>query len=195
MRKMKLVLSLTALCAALGLCLFVQGDVAAATLESRLQVNINSVLTNTSGLTTASAPLQRVWTMALPTGVGASQSDKLYTLSNEPILTGATLSIDVKAALTDAFGAAFTPAKLRVVYIYASTANTTDLTLFGDANSVPILDTAATTTVLKAGGLFLKAQPAAAGIAVTAGTGDIIKIVNAAGATAYVDVVLIGTSS
>jgi hypothetical protein len=60
---------------------------------------------------------------------------------------------------------------------------------------VPILNTAATTMTLLPGGTFLMVEPPLAGIAVTATTADLIKIVNAAGATAYVDIVLIGTSS
>lgn len=195
MRKTKLILSLMALCAALALCLFVQGDVAAASLTSRVQVNVLGTLTDNSTLTDNQSQISKVWTMSLANGTGAAQADKIYTLKEQTIADGGTLSIDVKGALVDAFGAAFTPAKLRCVYIYSATTNTTALTLFGDANGVPILNTAATTATLTAGGMFLKSDQSTTGIAVTAATGDIIKIVNAAGAAATLDVVLIGTSS
>ena len=111
------------------------------------------------------------------------------------ITTGATTDLDLQGSLLDALGAAFTPAKLKCVYIESATANTTNLTLFGDAASVPILNTAATTTTLLPGGLFFICNPPLAGIAVTAATADIIQITNASGATATVNVVLIGTSS
>ena len=186
-----------ALCAVLvALPLAMIGDAsAAATLSTQLQVGLVANLENTTGLTKATAPLTKVWTINYGTGTGAGQADKIYTLSAQAITTGATLTIDVAGSLTDAFGAAFTPAKLRTVYIYSYPANTTNLTLFGDAASVPILNTAATTTTLVPGSLFLNTNAATAGIAVTATTGDIIKIVNAAGATATIDLVLIGTSS
>ncbi len=193
MRK-KLTAGLAALMAiALGGLLF-QGDVGAASLATNVSVQVGATLSGTVGLATATVPLSVTKQIALLNGVGASQADKIYT-NTYAIATAATESIDVKGALVDALGAAFTPAKLKAVYIYSQPANTTTLTLFGDVNSVPILNTAATTTTLLPGGLFLLVQPPLAGIAVTAGTGDIIKIVNAAGATANVDVILVGTSS
>lgn len=204
MRKMFGGLTVLAIAALVALALGTQGDVAAASLTSRIQVNVLGTLTDATTLTDNQAVLQKVWTTSLANGTGAAQADKIYTLKEQSIADGGTLSIDVKAALVDAFGAAFTPAKLRAVVISScggaangcsQTANTTNLTLFGDANGVPILNTAATTSTLSPGGLFVKTDTATAGIAVTAGTGDIIKIVNGAGAVAYVDVVLIGTSS
>ncbi len=60
---------------------------------------------------------------------------------------------------------------------------------------MPILNTAATTITLHPGGIFLIADPSLAAFAVTATTGDVIKIVNAAGASAVVDIVIIGTSA
>jgi hypothetical protein len=203
MRKMKLFGGLAVLCALVGLTLSMQGDVSAASFTARVQVGIVGTLSSASNLTDDSATLQKVWTTSIANGVGAGQADKIYTLKEQTIADGGTLSIDVKGSLTDAFGAAFTPAKLRAVAIVScggppscsSAANTTNLTLFGDANGVPILNTAATTSTLTPGGSFVKTDMSTAGIAVTAGTGDIIKIVNAAGAAAKVDVVLIGTSS
>ncbi len=203
MRKTKRILAgLAVLCAMAG-ALLVQGDLSAATLTSGVNVTVTGTLLDASTLTNNQAQVSKTWQVALANGVGAGQADKIYTLKEQTIADAGTLSIDVKASLVDAFGAVFTPAKLRMVYIYScggppscsSAANTTNLTLFGDANSVPILSAAATTTTLKPGGVFLVTDSSAAGIAVTAGTGDIIKIVNAAGAAAKVDVILIGTSS
>jgi hypothetical protein len=190
----KLTWGLAALIAIALSALTFRGDVGAASLSTNMEVRLTGQLAGTVGLATASVPLSITKQIALANGVGASQADKIYT-NTYAILTGATESIDVKAALVDALGAAFTPAKLKAVYIYSQPANTTNLTLFGDAASVPILSVATTTVTLLPGGLFLDIQPPLAGIAVTAATGDIIKIVNAAGATANVDVVLIGTSS
>lgn len=192
--KRKMLAGLVALVVMVAGGLVFQGDVGAASLTTKVEVLVGGTLAGDVGLATASVPLAVKKQIELANGVGASQADKVYSKTYS-ILTGATEDIDVQAALVDALGAAFTPAKLKVVYIYSRPANTTNLTLFGDANSVPILNTAATTSTLLPGGLFLVAQPPLAGIAVTAGTGDIIQIVNAAGATATVDVILVGTSS
>jgi len=174
--------------------LIFQGDVGASSLATNIELRVSATLSGTVGLATASVPLSITKQIALTNGVGASQADQIYT-NTYAIATAGTQSIDVKASLLDALGAAFTPAKLKAIYIYSQPANTTVLTLFGDAASVPILNTAATTSTLLPGGVFLVVQPPLAGIAVTAATADIIKIVNAAGATANVDVILVGTSS
>ncbi len=171
-----------------------QGDVGASSLTTIVDLRVSANLTGTVGLATASVPLAVTKQIALGNGTGAGQADQVYTASYA-IATAGTQSIDVKGSLVDALGAAFTPAKLKAVYIYSQSANTTTLTLFVSPNSVPILNTAATTATLLPGGVFLVVQPPLAGIPVTAGTGDIIKIVNAAGATANVDVILVGTSS
>jgi hypothetical protein len=193
--KKRLTWALAGLMAIALSALMFQGDVGAATtLATNVELRVSGQLTGTVGLATASVPLSISKQIALTNGVGASQADQVYT-ATYAIGTGATQSIDVKGSLVDALGAAFTPAKLKVVYIYSQAANTTNLTLFGDAASVPILNTAATTMTLLPGGVFLNVQPPLAGIAVTAATADIIKIVNGAGATANVDVILVGTSS
>lgn len=190
--KRKFYVALAALAMLVGL--FTMGDVGAASLQTRVSLGLSSNLTSTVGLTSLATNPSVNRIIDLANGVALNQADSLYT-TQAAITTGATLSIDVKGSLLDPFGAAFTPAKLKVIYIFSSSTNTTDLTLFGDANSVPILNTAATTSTLKPGGMFMVVQPSLAAIPVTAGTGDIIKIVNASGATANVDIILIGTSS
>jgi hypothetical protein len=193
MKRNRMFLGLAALLA-ITVALFTMGDVGAATLTTRVGVNLSGSLAGTAGLSTPTAVLSAVRTIELANGVGASQADSVYSTTLS-ITTGATTDVDIKGTLLDALGTAFTPAKVKAIYIFSATANTTNLTLFGDANSVPILNTAATTATLLPGGIFLMVQPPLAGIAVTAATGDIIQIANAAGATASVDLVIVGTSS
>jgi hypothetical protein len=191
--KKKLLLGL-AVALAMVLAFATQGDVSAASLTTSINLRLNSTLTGTVGLATATVPLDQSYSKSFANGVGASQADKIYSIQLS-IASAGTSSSDLQGSLVDALGAAFTPVKLRCIYIESASANTTNLTLFGDANSVPILNTAATTSTLQPGGIFFYCNPPLAGTTVTAGTGDIIKIVNAAGATATVNLVLIGTSS
>jgi hypothetical protein len=163
-------------------------------LVTNIGVRIDAALSSTVGLAPVQALLAVLKSIALASGTGADAADKIYT-SEASIATGATLSLDLAASLEDALGAAFTPAKLKLLLIYSRTTNTTNLTLFGDAASVPIVNTAATTMTMRPGGLLLIVAPDATAIAVTATSADIIKIVNASGATAVVDIVLIGTSA
>lgn len=181
--------------AALGVALVQQSDVSAASLKSKVDVTVTGELTNTTGLTTASAPLVSRAFQDFANGVGANQANVIWT-SSRTLATATTEDIDLAGGgLTDAFGVAVAPVKLRAVVIVSTATNTTNLTLFGDANSVPILSTAATTTTLQPGGIYVMTWPATAGVAVTAGTGDIIQVANAAGATATYKIIVIGTSS
>jgi len=173
----------------------IQGDVSGASLTSRAQIQISGNLTNVAGLQTATAPLSVTKTLDLANGVAVNQANVLFS-NTYSITTGATQSLDLAGGgLTDAFGVALAPARIKCVVIAASSSNTTNLTILGSANAVPILNTAATTMTLTPGGVFLACNPSATAWAVTAGTGDIVQIVNAAGATANADVVLIGASS
>lgn len=167
----------------------------AASLTTQIKISINSTLSSVLDMVTAQAPMAELSTTSFTNGVAANQADTIWT-DTRSLATGATEDLDLAGgALTDAFGVAFAPAKVKAIYIKAAAANTTNLTLFGDALSVPILNTAATTVTLQPGGIFMLIEPPLAGIAVGAGATDIIQIANAAGATAYYDIVVIGTSS
>jgi len=171
-----------------------RGDVNAASLSTRVTATVIPTLTSTVGLAETTATAKALADFTFAAGTGANQADSVYTAS-ATITTGATLTLDLKGSMVDAFGAAFTPAKLRLVYIASRSSNTTNVTLFGNAASPLILSVATTTTTLTPGDFLLATRRATAGIAVTAGTADIVDIVNAAGASAVVDIVLVGTSS
>jgi len=164
-------------------------------LVSRVGINISAQLTGAAGLVADLGALSEIFNTDLLSGVAANQADVLYS-TQATILTAATLSIDLKGGgLFDPFGVAINPVKLKALYIKSAVGNTTILTLLGTANAVPILGTVATTMALLPGGVFLYTAPPLAGVAITAGTGDIIQIVNAAGASAVVNVIILGTSA
>lgn len=172
-----------------------QSDVDAASLAARIEVKVTGSYVATVGLSDITGPLSQSNVQDLANGVGANQGNVLYT-ARRSVLTAATDTLDFAGGgLTDAFGAAIAPARIRAVFIRSASGNTTNLTLFGNINSVPILNTAATTSTLAPGGMFLFTAPNATGVVVTAGTGDIIQVVNAAGATATYDIIVVGASS
>lgn len=180
---------------ALG-ALFNRGDVNAASLRTTLLLRVNANLTSSSDFAEASAPVflekQDVWA----NGAAAQQAQLVFS-DKRTLAASTTDDLDLAGgALTDPFGAAFSPAKLRAVIITASATNTNTVVVGGDVNAVPITSTAATTVTLQPGASFVLTAPALAGIAVTAGTGDILQIANGgAGTSVEYSVVLIGTSS
>lgn len=166
----------------------------AASVTSQVNLQVSAQYSNTVGLQDVSAPLTVMKTISLAHGTGANQADKVYS-QQYSIATGATQSIDVAGSLTDSMGVAFTPARIKAIYIGSAAANTTNLTVFGDAAHVPFFGTVATSFTMRPGGAFLLVDPGATGYVVTASTGDIIKIINAAGATAVVDLVIVAASA
>ena len=174
---------------------FLAYDIYATSLTTQLSVSLISTLASSSDLTSGQVKVISTTSTGLANGVGASQADVVWS-DTRSLATGANEDLDlIGGGLLDPFGAAFAPVKIKMIVIEASSSNTTNLTLFGDALSVPIVNTAATTMTLQPGGVFVISAPPAAGIAVGAGATDIIQIANGAGATAYYDIMIVGTSS
>jgi hypothetical protein len=135
-------------------------------------------------------------TISYENGVGAGQVDKVFA-DQRTLTASSTEDLDiVGGGLTDAFGATFTLVELKVLMVCAASTNTNNVVLGGDANSVPFLSAATTTVSIKPGGCFQLADPSAAGIAVTAGTGDILQVANSGGGTSVVyDIIVLGSGS
>lgn len=165
-------------------------------LTTRVQLSLQAALSTALDLVTAKADLKLQKALDLASGVAANQANTMWS-DTRTIAASTTEDIDiVGGGLLDPLGVAFAPAKLRVIVVYAAAGNTNNVVLGGDANSVPFLSAATTTVSIQPGGLFVLCEPGLAGIAVTAGTGDIIQVANSGGTTTVTyDIVLIGTTS
>jgi hypothetical protein len=197
MRK-KLTLGLLALVCALSAFVF-EGDSFAQTktLTARFYVQVTGNYTSALDLVSATAPLSYTKSTDLASGVAANQADRIFT-DTRTLTASANEDLDVSGgSLVDAFGATFTIAKLKLLVVCASSSNTNNVVILGDANSVPITSTAATTLAIKPGGCSVpQFDPTLGGITVTAGTGDIIQVANSgAGTSVTYDIVIVGTSS
>jgi hypothetical protein len=163
-----------------------------------LQIQLVASLTGTAlEGATPTYPLNLTWAAPLTTGTGANNADKLYAAS---ITLGpsAGQDIDLAGVLTDPFGVALTFVKLKGVAIKAATGNTNNVNVSRPAsNGVPWFLAASDGFALGPGGIFLYANPGAAGIAtVTAATADILRVDNSgAGTSVTLDIVLLGTSA
>lgn len=168
---------------------------AAATLDSRIKVQLTGTLSNVLDLVTVSAPLTKTYTVDIDNGTGTNMADVIWS-DTRTIAASTTEDLDVAGGgLTDAFGAAFAPAKIKAIAICPASANTNNVVVGGDANSVPFLSTAATTVSVQPGGCFILVNHKT-GITVTAATGDIIQVANSgAGTSVSYDILVIGTSA
>jgi hypothetical protein len=102
----------------------------------------------------------------------------------------------LSGALTNAYGTV-TFARIKAILIVADAGNTNNVNFSRPAsNGVPLFLAASDGLPIRPGGVFLWACSDATGIAVTAGTGDLITLTNSAGSTAVTySIVIIGASA
>lgn len=165
-------------------------------LTSRLTVAAVADLTGALDLATASVPLDMTTVIRLASGTAANQADKIFH-DRRTLVASATEDLDLAGSLTDALGATITMARIKALIVKAASANTNNVNVIRPAaNGVPLFLAASDGIPVLPGGVLAWIAPNAAGIAVTAGTGDLITFTNsAAGTSVTYDVVIIGASA
>jgi hypothetical protein len=155
--------------------------------------------TSAGDLVTAEAPLNYRARVQLATGTGAGQADRLFS-DTRTVNASSNDDLDLAAGLTDAFGASITFAKVKGLIITAAAANSNNIYVGGDATNTFLtwVVAEADAVILRPGAtLALFAGEAdSTGYAVTASTGDLLRITNAAGGSSVTySIVIIGTSA
>lgn len=127
-------------------------------------------------------------------GTGANQANQAFT-DKRTIAASSTDSLDFAGGLTDAFGNTLTFTSVKALIIHPSAANTNNVEIEEPAsNGVGLFDAAGDMISLKPNGKFVWIDPTAAGLPVTAGTGDLLDINNSAGgSTVEYTIIVIGT--
>ena len=165
-------------------------------LVTTISGRISATQTSAIDLVTASAPITVDFSHALTSGTGSGAADLMFS-DTRTLTASSTENLDLAGVLTDAFGTALTFVTIKAIMIKASSANTNNV-LVGGAASNTFLNWVGDATdilVVKPGGTFLIVAPAT-GYAVTASTGDILKVANSSSGTSVVyDVVILGTSA
>ena len=171
----------------------------AVTLTGDIGAQVSAQLTNTLELSTGSIKLlagsnTNSWTIAA--GTGADQADLAF-VDQRTLAASTGESLDLNGGgLTDPYGQTLVFVKLKAIYFSAAAANGDTMSFGGVSNHVPVFGAVADFIYVRAGGLFVWTAPDVTGIAVSAGTGDLIRVLNNdSGATATYDIILIGTSA
>ncbi|MEH0650667.1 hypothetical protein QA995_14800 [Streptomyces scabiei] len=166
------------------------------TLSTSLSVNLKSTLSTALDLVTSQAPMDYSAAVSLASGVGANQADKIFS-DTRTLAASATEDLDLAGVLSDPLGASLTFARIKAVLIKAAAGNTNSVQVTRPAsNGVPLFLAAGDGLSVRPGGLFLWVAPDATGVAVTAGTGDLLTLTNSAGSTSVTyDVIIIGASA
>lgn len=168
------------------------------TIEAALlALNIAASITNLNDVGTArhSMPFNPSYSFA--NGTGANQANAGFA-DIRTLTASATENLDLSGALLDAFGNTLLFTKIKAMVVLAASTNTNDVLVGGAASNGFITPFADATDVIKVkpGGLAVLVAPDANGYAVTAGTGDILKVANSAGSTSVTyTIILIGVAT
>lgn len=166
-------------------------------LQATIKAAIRGLHSRTLDLGAGSFPLDKVASIELLDGVGVDQADRLFT-DQRTINASSNDDLDLAAVLTDAFGQTITFARIKAILVVAAAGNTNDVVIGAAAANAFVGPFGASTHTVRVrpGGMALLACKDATGWAVTAGTGDILRIANSAGGTSVTyDIVLIGASA
>ena len=139
-------------------------------------------------------PIRHSEPIVLRNGTGIGKADIFFD-DERTLASNTSENLDFAGALADAFGATIAAAKVKGIEIESDDANTTNLTVGAAASNAfvgPFAD-ATDALVLRPGDRMVFACPA--GWTVTAGTGDLLKVANAAGAVATYRVKVVASSA
>lgn len=167
-----------------------------ASLVSDLLVRAVCTATDALDLVSVSAPLSYDKRIRLTSGTGADQANQLFT-DTRTLTASATEDLDLAGVLVDSFGDTLTFARIKAVIVGAAAANTNNVNVTRPAsNGVPLFLAASDGIAVRPGGVFAWIAPDVTGVAVTAGTGDLLTFTNSAGSTSVTyDVVIVGASA
>lgn len=152
-------------------------------LTSSIKLIASAIQTSSLDLGSAKFRPSISTTLSYADGAGAASANRIFT-DTRTLAASATENLDLAASLVDAYGATITFARIKAIIVTAAATNTNDVQITRPAaNGVPLFIAASDGIALKPGALFAWADPGAAGVVVTPGTGDLLTFTNSAGTT------------
>lgn len=165
--------------------------------NTSVQVNVSSSHIKSLDLGDATFPISLAATISLLNGTGAGQADLIFTDTRTVSASPNTESLDLAGSLTDAYGTTMTFARIKAIIVSAASANAANINVVRPAsNGVPLFLAASDGISVRPGGFFAWGCSDATGVAVTAGTGDLIAFTGSTGTAAFTyTIVIIGASA
>lgn len=166
----------------------------AASLVATLSMRTQAQVSNPLDLSSLADVLNQLMEISFANGTGAGQANKMWS-DRRTLADSSSESLDLAGGLTDSFGASITFTSIKAIVI-KNRSSSQQLAIGGAASNQFINWVANSSDIVNvpAGGLFVLVAPTAAGFAVTASTGDLLKVANgAAGSATDYDIILIGT--
>ena len=164
------------------------------TFSGTLSAILNLDLVNAGDISTAKDQPRKTLSAVFADGTGINQANNVYH-AQRLLTTGQSEDLDLAGGgLLNPFGNALTFTKVKAIVIFALAANTTILTLSRPTNGLPFFGAVGDALDLKPGGIFMFIDPSAAGVAVTGGSADLVRVANASGASASYQIIIVGTT-
>jgi hypothetical protein len=165
-------------------------------LSASIKITLSANLTRALDLLTAQGQLTKSYIASLTDGTGANQADRIFH-DTRTLTASGTEDLDLNGVLTDIYGQACNFARIKGIVVLALAANTNNVNVTRPAsNGFPLFLAASDGIPVRPGGAFAWVDPSATGIAVTAGTGDLLTLTNSAGSTSVTyDIIIIGASA
>lgn len=165
-----------------------------ATLTSSVQISLTSDFTETLDLSTPRDKLFYTINKSFANGTDSAQCDVIWH-DTRTLTSGSSENLDLAGSLTNSFGSTVTFVRVRAMLIENKSASMT-LTIGGAASNAWATWAGATThtVTIATSGVFLLIAPDE-GYEVTAGTGDILKVLNSSGSSTDYNVWIAGASS
>jgi len=163
-------------------------------LSGQLRVSALLNYSSVRDLGTVPYPLNFSRYANLTSGSGANQASKVFD-DTRTLAASTTEDLDLAGGLTDSFGATLTFTKIKGIFVAAAAANTNNVLVGGAASNAFInwVSDATDKVVVRPGGALALFAPDSTAYAVTAGTGDLLRIGNSgAGTSVSYDIVIVG---
>lgn len=167
------------------------------TLSSNINVTVKTTLGKTLMGVAEALELGITNNRSLATGTGNNQADKLFA-DQRTLTASSTEDLDLAGTLTDAYGDTITFVRVKAIIVKAASGNTNSVLVGGAASNQMInwVSDATDKVVVRPGGIFVLACNDATGYAVTASTGDLLRIGNSSGGTSVTyDIIIVGASA
>lgn len=166
----------------------------AETFNGTLKVVVDALLQGGLDIGTGRHNICETYSTALTNGTAANQANQMWA-DTRTITASANDDLDLAGVLTNAFGSTLTFTSIKGIVVKAASANTNDVIIGGSATNPFETFLGGTNPAVNVvpGGTFAIFNPEANGFAVTAGTGDILRVTNGAGGTSVdYDIIIVG---
>jgi len=159
----------------------------ATSLTASLAVNLTAQFSNPLDVGAASYPVQYSPNYVLTDGTGANQAKSVF-VDTRTLTASSSEDLDLSGVLLDAFGNALSFTKIKALIIQADAANVNDVVVGGATSNgaFPFFGASTERVKVKPGGVVAFIAPDVNGYAITAGTADLLKVLNGGAGTSVI---------